>query len=327
MIDNNQPVSWGILSTGRIAEWFTTDLAFVDGAKAVAVCSRSAGSAKAFAAKHDVPAAYSDYAAFLDDPAIDVVYVGTPHTHHFEAAKSALEAGKAVLCEKPLVTNPDACRQLIHAAQSTGVYLMEAMWTYFLPAIQRAQAWIAEGRIGTLRHIKADFGYPLPYDPAMREYDVRLGGGALLEMGIYPVAIDWLFRQQRPDALYATAHLAPNGAEDDLSATLLYPDGTTTLSTSFRCKLQNWAYIIGDKGYVAIPDFWRASECFLYKLDTVVDHFKDDRLHQGFAYEAAAVGDDLRAGRTQSKIMPHEASQALQDTMALIRDAARRSGR
>jgi len=326
MTNNKQPVGWGILSTGRIADWFTTDLAFVPGAKAVAVCSRSADAAQVFAASHDVPGAYSDYAAFLDDPAIDVVYIGTPHTHHFEAAKAALEAGKAVLCEKPLVISPQECRHLTNIAQATGMYLMEAMWTYFLPAIQRAQAWVAEGRIGTLRHIKADFGYPLPYDPALREYDVRLGGGALLEMGVYPVAIDWLFRQLRPEALYATAHLAPNGAEDDLSATLLYPDGTSTLSTSFRCKLQNWAYIIGDKGYIAIPDFWRATECTLYELDRVADHFRDDRSHQGFAYEAASVCDDLRAGRTESEIMPHCASQTLQDHMALIRDAARKTG-
>ena len=152
----------------------------------------------------------------LDD--VDVVDICLPTPAHGEVATAALAAGKHVLCEKPLVTSPDECRQLTRVARESGRYLMEGMWTYFLPAIRKAQEWVAQGRIGRLRQVKADFGYPmLPYDPDRREWDARLAGGCLLELGIYPVALAWLFLGQNPVDIQVAAHKAPNGVEDDLS--------------------------------------------------------------------------------------------------------------
>lgn len=296
---------WGLSSTGRIAEWFAADFPHVADGEIVAVASRSRDKAEAFAGRFGIPHAHGDYQVLLDDPDVDVVYVATPHSLHLEYAQRAMEAGKAVLCEKPLAVAPEETEALIAVSEATGAYLMEAMWTWFLPAVRTAWRWVEEGRIGRVVHVKADFGYPQVYHPKQREYDVELGGGALLEMGVYPVAIAWYFLRSAPARIQVTARKAPNGVEEDLVAVFDYDgEATATLGTSFRCKLQNWAYVIGEEGYIAIPDFWRAGECHLYHLDERVDSFDDGRDHQGFCHEADAVNEDLRQGRRQSEIVP-----------------------
>lgn len=312
-------IRWGILATGRIADWFVSDFGAVANGEVVAVASRTQAKADAFARRHGVARAYGDYGELLANPDVDVVYIATPHTAHLINATDALRAGKAVLCEKPLTVTPDECRTLIAAVEETGGYLMEAMWTYFLPAIRRAQAWVAAGRIGRIRHIKADFGYPLPYAPDRREYDADLGGGALLEMGIYPVALAWLFLRRDPETIQVTARTAPNGVEDDVVAVFDYGDCMASLATSFRCKLQNWAYIIGEEGYIAIPDFWRARTCYLYRLDERIDAFTDGRADQGFSFEAVAVGDDLLTGKRQSDVVSLADSLKFQEHVARIK--------
>ncbi len=322
-----QKIRWGILSTGRIAHQFAQDMAQVANGELVAVAARSREAAVAFAAHHRIPQAYADYASLLTDPRVDAIYVATPHTLHFDHSLAALRERKAVLCEKPLTTSAAQCAALIGAAHATNSYLMEGMWTYFLPAVQTAQRWVAQGRIGRIRHIKADFGYPLlPFDAARREYDSALAGGCLLEMGIYPIALAWLFLQQDPQSIQATARRAPNGVEDDVVMTFDYADCVATLATSFRAKLQNWAYVIGDEGYIAIPDFWRARECMLYRLDERIDHFDDGRSTLGFDYEATAVGADILEGRRESAIVPLSASlrfqQHIDAVRALMPDAA-----
>ena len=242
-----------------------------------------------------------------------------PHSEHLANASDAMKAGKHVLCEKPLTVTPAEARKLQDEQEETGQYLMEAMWTWFLPAVLKAQQWIADGRIGALRHIKADFGYPQRYDPAGRMYNPDLAGGCLLDMGVYPVALTYLINKANPNAISVTGRRAPSGVDDDFSAIFEYHDHTATLGSSFRCKLQNWAYIIGTDGYIAIPDFWRASEAMLFELDTKVEHFKDDREHLGFAFEAIAVQDDIAAGKTQSDVVSLGDSIAIQGLMDEIR--------
>lgn len=313
-------IRWGILSTGRIAHQFAQDMAHVANGELVAVAARTRECAVAFAGQHRIPHAYAGYDSLLADPQVDAVYVATPHTLHLEHSTAALRAGKAVLCEKPLTISTTSCSTLLDTARRNGGYLMEGMWTYFLPAIQVAQRWVAEGRIGRIRHIKADFGFPLqPFDATRREYDVSLAGGCLLEMGIYPIALAWLFLRQDPASVHVVARHAPNGVEDDVALLFNYADCTATLGTSFRAKLQNWAYIIGDEGYVAIPDFWRARECRLFRLDECIDHFDDGRVSLGFDYEATAVGNDLLQGRTESPIVPWSASLKFQEHIDRVR--------
>ncbi|MEO0577473.1 MAG: Gfo/Idh/MocA family oxidoreductase [Pseudomonadota bacterium] len=316
-------IRWGVLSTGRIAEQFAHDLAFVDNAQLVGATSRTRANAQAFAERHGGIPVFDDYAAMLAAPDIDAVYVATPHTLHAGNTLDAVAAGKAVLCEKPFTTTPAELEPVIDAARQRGTYVMEAMWTWFLPAIRRAKAWIDAGRIGRIVQIKADFGYPQrPYSPDMRVYDARLGGGALLEMGVYPVALLWLLLGRHPERINVMAKFAPNGVEDDLTAILDYGDCTATIGTSFRAKLQNWAYVIGEDAYIAIPDFWRTHECVLFDLDKPVDQFHDGRKSLGLNYETQAVTDDLLAGRTESSIVSLDDSLNIQRLMAAIRAAA-----
>ena len=312
-------IRWGILSTGRIAHQFAQDFPHVPNGELVAVGSRTAASAAAFAEPYQIPRAHGSYQALFEDPDVDAVYVATPHTLHYQNTLDAFEAGKAVLCEKPFTTTPEECRGLIRQAEAAGCYVMEALWTWFLPAILKAQEWVDQGRVGAIKHVKADFGYPLPYDPLRREYHADLAGGCLLEMGIYPIALAWLFMQADPQGIDVIARRAPNGVEDDVVMVFNYPDAVATLATSFRCKLQNWAYIIGEDGYIAIPDFWRANQCSLYRLDERIDHYQDNRRSLGFNYETVAVNDDLLQQKPQSDVVPWAGSLKFQEHMALVR--------
>lgn len=313
-------VAWGVHSTGRIAHQFAQDIAHVKHTSIAGAYSRTKRNAQSFAREYDVPTVYDSYAQMLEDPTINAVYIASPHTLHLQNVVDAVRAGKAVLCEKPLVTSVSECQHLIDQTRDTSGYVMEAMWTYFLPAIRKAMSWFEEGRIGQLVHIKADFGYPQrPYSPERREYDASLAGGAALEMGIYPVALAWLFLKRQPDSIQLLSKHAPNGVEDDVSALFDYGDCVATLGTSFRTKLQNWAYIIGENGYIAIPDFWRATSCHLYELDTCVASFDDGRTTLGLNYETQSVVDDLLAGRRESPVMPLSASLAFQTTLENLR--------
>ncbi|MCG8607866.1 Gfo/Idh/MocA family oxidoreductase [bacterium] len=316
-----QKIRWGIVSTGRIAHSFAQDFKFVPNGELLAVASRSVNTAKRFAEQYQIPRYYGTYQALFEDQEIDAVYIATPHNLHYQNTMDVLKAGKAVLCEKPLTVNPEECHALKQFSEASGRYLMEAMWTYFLPAICKAQEWVTQGRIGEIKHIKADFGYPLlPYDPNRREYNRDLGGGALLEMGIYPVAIAWLFQKQDPEEIKVVSRKAPNGVEDDVNILFKYHDSVATLGTSFRCRLPNWAFIIGEGGYIAIPDFFRTRECRLYELDELVERFQDGRTSLGFNFETDAVNNDLLQNKKQSDRMPLEYSLKFQEHMAKVRE-------
>ncbi len=316
-----QRVRWGIVGAGRIAHSFARDITQVDDADLVAIAARDANRAEAFAEQYAIPLACAGYAELFTHHGVDAVYIATPHSCHLQNCVDALRQGKAVLCEKPLVISPDQCQQLITVARETRVYIMEGMWTWFLPAVQKALEWCREGRIGTLQHIKSDFGYPLPYTEELREYDARLGGSAVLEMGIYPIAIARLFAGRGPDHVHALGRRAANGVDDDVAAVCYYGDCVATLGTSFRCKLQNWTYVIGTEGYIAIPDFWRADCCSLFVLDERIDHFEDGRTSLGFEYEIAAATRDILRGKLESEIIPLASSLALQEDMLAIREA------
>jgi len=325
-------VRWGIVGTGRITHQFVQDFDYVPNGEVVAVASRSQPAAEAFAARYGIPRAHAGYRALFDDPEVDAVYIATPHTQHFGNAAEAIQARKHVLCEKPFTVGARESRQLFRMAEQSSVFVMEAMWTWFLPAIRKALQWVQQGRIGRVRQVQADFGYPLlPFDAARREYDAELGGGCLLEMGIYPLALALLFLGRDPDRIQAVARTAPNGVEDDLQMLFDYGDNDTgccaMLATSFRSKLPNAAWVIGEEGYVAIPDFWRARECRLYRLDECVDRFEDGRRSLGFSYETVAAGEDILQGRQQNRTMPWSATVRLQEQMERVLALIRLDGR
>ncbi len=315
----NQKIRWGILGAGRIAHQFAEDFTHVSNAELVAVAARDESRAQQFAARWAIPNAHSGYKSLYQAANVDAIYIATPHTFHLEQTTAALRAGKAVLCEKPITVSADECRQLIDEATRQQRYLAEAMWTLFLPAIRKAQAWVAEGRIGTLTHISADFGYPMAYSPTGRAYDPALGGGVLLDMGVYPITLGLQFFPDDPQVMHQAALFAENGVDDHVC--MLWDFGTAhaTLATSFRSKLPNEASIIGTEGTIRIPDFWRARECSLFHCDERIDHFSDGRAGSGFEFEIQAASEDIAAGRLSSAIVPLQNSLRVQTFMDRIR--------
>jgi len=313
-------IKWGIVGPGIIAHEFAHDFQFVEKGELMAVASRSPERGLAFASKFNIPKVYNSYQELYADEEIDAIYVATPHTFHLENTKDALKAGKAVLCEKPITINPAQLEELIRVSKKTGNYLMEGMWTYFLPAIKKAQQWVEEGRIGSIKHLKSDFGYPVPFEPKGRMYNPELAGGALLDMGVYTIAMAWLFYRKDPKNIISIGRKAASGVDNDVTMLFEYEDALATLTTAFRCKLNNWTYVIGEKGYIAIPDFWRARECFLYEMDNCIEHFIDPRKSFGFNFETEEVNADLLAGKKESDTMPHSFSRKLQQHMAQVAD-------
>ena len=318
---NKAPIRWGIIGAGRIANTFANDLQYAPSASLQAVASRKLTTAEQFATNFSVPQTYGSYDQLLADPEIDAVYIVTPHSHHKQQSIAALRAGKHVLCEKPATITPAQLEEVIAVAESEGRYFMEGMWTYFFPVIHRVREWVNEGRIGNLCHVKADFGFPLPYDPNLREYNNQLAGGCLLEMGIYPIAMAWLFLRQDPNQQSVWHHCADNGVEDDVVILNSYGNSTASaqLTTSFRGKLNNYLTLIGDQGTITVANYWAAREAKLYSGEQVIDQYSETRSQQGFNYQIEQVSQELIAGKLQPEVVTWEDSRAFQRHMAEIK--------
>ncbi len=315
-----EKIKWGIVGTGNIANSFARDFKYVNDAELFAVASRSLEKADEFARKYGIPKIYGSYEEMYKDQQIDAIYVATPHNFHFQNASDALQAGKAVLCEKPITVNADECRQLMEIANSTGSYLMEAMWTYFLPPIIKAQKWIREGRIGDVRYIKADFGFKGNIEREPRLYDPKFAGGALLDIGIYPIAMAWLFYNKLPEKISVLSKKTDTTVDSEETMIFEYSNGeVANLAASILFDMPNEAVIIGENGYIKIPEFFVARECFLYKDEELRKHFVDSRKSVGYDFEVEAVNQDLRNGKTQSEVVPLSTSLKLQEIMDMVK--------
>ena len=313
-------VRWGIIGPGNIAHSFAHDFQFTKYGELKAVASRSLERAQNFADKYGIPKAYGSYSELSADKEIDIVYVATPHALHYENSADAINSGKAVLCEKPITVNLEECDGLMALAKEKDKYLAEAMWTYFLPVINKVSEWVNKGRIGKVLSIKADFGNRVPFDPDSRMYSPKLAGGTLLDMGIYPLAIAWLIYKSDPKNISVISRKASTGVDNDVNMLFEYEDALASLHSSFRSKLNNHAYIIGEKGYIDIPEFWHARECILYDSENIIDRFQDDRKGKGYEFEIDAVSMDLLSGLKQSEVMPLDYSRKLQEHMQMVID-------
>lgn len=314
-------VRWGILGAGRIARKFASDSAFAPSAIVQAVGARDHDRARAFAHAFNIPTAHRTYEDLLSDPDVDAIYIATPHNFHLEQSLACLKAGKHVLCEKPLTVSVEECKTLITAADQSELYVMEAMWTWFLPAVQQAKAWLEDGRIGELVQVRADFGFKAKFNPDDRLWNPDLAGGALLDIGIYPVAFHRFMLGRGPDSVTAHGRLASTGVDEEINAIFQTRDVTSLLTCSFRTQLANIGYLYGTKGRIEIPNFWRAVSARLFEGSDLVDQFNDHRQGDGFEFEIEAASQDILAGRSQSSVMPLSASLILQEDMGLIRSA------
>ncbi|MEU0526881.1 Gfo/Idh/MocA family protein [Streptomyces niveus] len=316
-----RPVRWGVLATGGIAARFAGDVGSLPGAEVVAVASRGEASAKAFADRFDIPRAYGDWAGLVADPEVDVVYVATPHSAHRAAAGLALEAGKAVLCEKAFTLNSREARELVALARERDLFLMEAMWMYCSPVVRRMTELIADGAIGEVRTIQADFGLQGPFGPEHRLRDPALGGGALLDLGVYPVSFAQLILGE-PDRVQADALLSPEGVDLNTGMLLGWESGATALlSCSVTAATPSTATVTGTAGRIELPSGFFAPDSFVLRRDgrDPEQHTVESPL-EGMQHEAAEVTRCLRAGETQSPLVPLEGSLAVMRTLDAVRD-------
>lgn len=321
MKQNPGKIRWGIMGTGWIAEQFAADLAYVENAQFVAVGSRTASSAGEFASKYDIPQAYGSYEELVKDPDIDVVYIATPHPLHREHALLCLQAGKAVLCEKPFTINGDELEELVAAAREQKLFLMEAMWTRFLPPIRQVREWLNAGLIGDVRLLKADFGFRSGWNPQGRLLNLELGGGALLDAGIYPVSFASMIFGTEPEKIWSTAHIGETGVDEQFSVILSYESGkTASLNGAIRLGLTNEAYIYGTNGYIHIPSFLNATSASLHVDGEEPVVVTDDRQEKGYSFEAYEVGQCLLEGRLESDVMPLDESLAIMRLLDQIRE-------
>ncbi|WNV82029.1 Gfo/Idh/MocA family oxidoreductase [Umezawaea sp. Da 62-37] len=302
-------VRWGVVAPGGIADVVTSDLVRVRGAEVVAVSSRALPRAQAFAAKHGIPRAYGATADLLADPEVDVVYVATPHAQHHEVVREALLAGKHVLCEKPFTLTVADARELADLAKERGLFLMEAMWTRFNPLVRRIRELIAEGAIGDVRAVHADFGFTADYDPEHRLWDPALGGGALMDLGVYPVSFAHMVLGE-PESVTVHGSLAPTGVDADAALLLAYPGGAHALLTcSLISTPEVRATIVGSGGRIEVP------EPFFNPAAIVVNGVEERAELDGNGYtpQLAEVTQRIANGYTESPEMP------LDDTVAVLR--------
>ncbi|MDT9693559.1 Gfo/Idh/MocA family oxidoreductase [Streptomyces sp. P9(2023)] len=319
-------VRWGVLATGGIAAKFAGELRAADGAEVVAVASRTEASARAFADRFGIPKAYGEWSALVADPDVDVVYVATPHHAHREAAGLALEAGKAVLCEKALTLNAREAEELVALARDRGLFLMEAMWMYCNPLIRRLAELVADGAIGEVRTVQADFGLAGPFAPDHRLRDPAVGGGALLDLGVYPVSFAQLLLGE-PDSVQAHALLSPEGVDLNTGMLLGWSSGASALlSCSVVADTPMTASVTGSEGRVDLPHGFFFPDRFTLRRhgrepeEFVLDGDDPERDRQSLLPEAAEVARCLRAGLTESPLVPLDGSLAVMRTLDAVRD-------
>jgi predicted dehydrogenase len=314
------PIRWGILGLGKIAKKFARGLQSVPDARLVAVGSRSAGKAAEFAAEFGAPHAHAGYAALAADPEVDVVYIATPHPMHHEAALLCMKAGKAVLCEKPFTINARESLELIECARRENVFLMEAMWTRFLPPLVQVREWLARGAIGEPRMVMADFGFRTEWNPQGRALNPHLGGGALLDVGIYPLALASMVFGGAPSKITGQCHLGETGVDEQSGMVLAYPRGAlAVLTCAVRTQTAHEARIMGTEGAIYLPDFWHATSATLTIPGRAPETATPLQVGNGYNYEAIEVGTCLRAGLKESPLMPLSETLSTMRTMDELR--------
>lgn len=317
-----EKIRWGILGCGRIADKFASDLHLVKDAALMAVASRDGNKASEFARKHSAQLALHSYEALVTCEEVDVIYVATPHGFHHEHTLLCLNHKKAVLCEKAFALNSRQVNEMIDAARSNQVFLMEAFWTKFIPQYQKVVEIIKTGEMGKLKFIQADFGFRAPEPPAQRLYDPQLGGGSLLDIGIYPVflAVSLL---GRPLEVNAVMNPFPSGVDEQISVSLKFENGElAVLSSTFAADTPVEATIVGTKGYVRMNNRFHSP---VSTLEIVKDKMPPSQIEisreegSGYQYEARHVSQCLREGLIESPVMSHSDSILLMETLDRIR--------
>ena len=313
-------IRWGILSTGWIAKKFAEGLSVLPDAEIVAVGSRAQETADAFGDEYGVPHRHASYEALVGDQDVDVIYIGTPHPFHKDNAILSLEAGKAVLLEKPFTINAGEAEKVIALAREKGLFLMEAMWSRYIPIIVKLRELLAEGAIGEVRMLTADLGFRSEFDPKSRLFNLELGGGALLDVGIYPISFASMVLGT-PARIASMAHLGQTGVDEQAGIVFGYDGGQLAiLHTALQTSTTIEATVMGTKGKIRVHSAW-----FYGTTLTLSIEGRDDEAislpyeGNGYNFEAAEVMRCLHEGKLESDVMPLDETLAIMQTLDTIR--------
>ena len=310
----DKTIHWGILGCGNIANKFATDLQKVSGSVLRAVAARDPERAQKFAKKHTAKKIYSNYTALVNDPDLDVVYVATTHNFHYEHAALCLAANKAVLCEKPICVNAQEAQKLVTLSRKNDIFLMEAMWTRFLPAVIRLKKDIESGIIGAPQLVQADFGITKSPEAGSRFYEKKLAAGALLDLGIYTINFSNTIFGSQPIGAGGYAQFTDQGVDRLSTYNLIYSEGRQALlSAAVALPTPHQARIYGDKGRIVVDDFYHPQQ---YQI--ILNGKKPQPVNEGFdgfgyLYEAREVQRCLLGGKTESTIC------SLDETVEIMR--------
>ena len=315
----NKNIRWGIIGLGKIANKFATDLASIETAELVAVASRNIQNANNFAEKHNAKKAYSSYEELAKDTNVDAVYIATPHSFHKEHAILCLQNKKAVLCEKPFAMNLSEVTEMIQVAKENNVLLMEALWSFFLPHFTYVLDLVKSEKFGKLKSLEADFGFHTPYNTDSRLFKKDLGGGSLLDIGIYPIFAA-LATLGEPDAIHAKATFFENGADASCDMVFQYKNAKATLKSTLLEETPSVAILKFDKATVKLNRQFHQSSSI-----TVIQNNKEEIINFdfktiGYNFETAHFNNLLRAGEKESNIMTFEFSKNLINTLDKVRE-------
>lgn len=315
-----KPINWGIMGCGRIASLFAEGLRTLKNSRITGAASLTPEKADRFAKAHQIPKSYTKYESLAEDPNIDIVYVATLHNAHYSNTLMALHSGKHVLCEKPFTLNAAQAKELIKTARTKKLFLMEAMWTRFLPASQKIKQLIDRGEIGEIQTLRSEFGFYTPWNPNDRLHNLNLAGGALLDIGIYPVSYaHWIFGE-KPLKINGSAYIGSTHVDEHSSYLLTFTKGRSALLfSSFNIKVPNEALIAGTKGYIRIPNFFKPTKFWAYDQKGKLHTFRIPYKSTGLQYQAKAAADCICKGEIESSIMPLNETLEIMETLDTLR--------
>ncbi len=316
----NKTIKWGILGCGLIAHAFADGLKQIPDARLEAVASKS-GKAESFGSKFHVTKRYASYEQLVNDPSIDIIYVATTHNFHFENMLLSLDHGIPVLSEKPFTINAFQAEQLIKKARKNQTFLMEGMWTRFLPCVTKLRELVHTERIiGEIRHFKGDFCVNLPYGNEHRVFNPKLAGGALLDVGVYPISFASMIMKQIPDIITSGVIMGETGVDIYANYLFSYKHGATSMiASSNKYVLPHDAFIFGTKGYINIPDFSHPTKINIFLNSQEKQTVEVPYESTGFQYEAIEAGNCLRANKIESEFLPLTETLEIMKTMDTLR--------
>ncbi len=319
--DKRGAIKWGMISTGHISNKFAKALEILPDAELLAVASRTQESADEFAAKYNVPRAYASYEELANDPDIDVVYIGTPHSFHLENSVMCMRKGKAVLCEKALTINAEEAREMVRVAREENVFLMEAMIPRHVPLMRKVMKWVDEGMIGEVRMVKASRCARGVFKPGARQLNPELGGGALLDVGVYVISFASMVLRKPPVDVVGFSHIGSWGSDEQGVVLLKFDKGEIAdLMFALQTEAVNDAYIFGTDGFIKIDEVFAVpTKANLYKNKEVVEVMEEPIIGNALNYEAEEVMRCLREGLKESPYMPLDESVRIMEIMDKVR--------